>query len=60
MKKVLITYVEAGMGHITTARAVQDILEKYKGEELEIVGMNLFHNHPKLEKFEKFLEFPDA
>lgn len=55
MKKVLITYVEAGMGHITTARAVQDILEKYQGEEIEVIGMNLFHNNPKLEKFEKFL-----
>lgn len=55
MKKILITYVEAGMGHITTARAVQDILEKYKDEEVEIVGMNLFHNHPVLEKYEKFL-----
>ncbi|MBQ8444472.1 MAG: hypothetical protein IJX25_03880 [Clostridia bacterium] len=55
MKKILVTYVEAGMGHITTARAVQDILEKYKDEEVEVIGMNLFHNHPKLEKFEKFL-----
>lgn len=55
MKKILITYVEAGMGHITTARAVQDILETYKNEDIEIVGMNLFHNHPVLEKYEKFL-----
>ena len=55
MKKVLITYVEAGMGHITTARAVQDVLERYKDEGVEVVGMNLFHNHPILEKYEKFL-----
>lgn len=55
MKKILITYVEAGMGHITTARAVQDILEKYNGQDVEIIGMNLFHNHPVLEKYEKFL-----
>lgn len=55
MKRILITYVEAGMGHITTARAVQDILEQYKDEEIEIVGANLFHNNPKLAKFEKFL-----
>ena len=55
MKKILITYVEAGMGHITSARAIQDVLEKYKDENLEIIGLNLFHNNPKLIKFEKFL-----
>ncbi len=26
MKKVLITFVEAGMGHITTAQAILDAL----------------------------------
>ena len=36
MKKILITYVEAGMGHITTARAVQDVLEKKKIAEKEV------------------------
>ena len=40
MKKVLITYVEAGMGHITTARAVQDILEKYRVQTMEIDWTN--------------------
>ena len=55
--KVLVNYVEAGMGHITAAMSVADCLKKYYGEELEIKDAYLFRDSgdKMLVKFEKFL-----
>ena len=54
-KKILITYVEAGMGHITTAQAIADALKQYPNEDVEIIEKNIFHTHEKLKKYEQFL-----
>lgn len=54
--KILVTFVEAGMGHITTAQAIVDALNlKKKGEKVEIIAKNLFHEDAVLEKYERFL-----
>ncbi|MBO7527170.1 MAG: hypothetical protein J6T74_04635 [Clostridia bacterium] len=53
-KKVLVTFVEAGMGHIVTAQAVADALSKC-GEEIEVIRENIFHSNEVLKKYEGFL-----
>ena len=55
MKKVLVTFVEAGMGHIVTAQAIADALNELKGEHIELVATDLFHANEKLLKYENFL-----
>lgn len=55
MKKILVTFVEAGMGHITTAQAVLDALNLCKDEEVEIIAKNIFHENETLAKYERFL-----
>lgn len=54
-KKVLVTFIEAGFGHIVTAQAILEALNLKKDDEIEIVSANLFHNHPTLKKYEDFL-----
>ena len=58
--KVLVTYVEAGMGHIVSAEAIASALEKYYADEVEIIRCNFFHeqNDKDMLKQEKF--FVDA
>lgn len=36
-KRVVITFVEAGQGHIVTAQAIAESLEKLYGDEIEVV-----------------------
>ncbi len=52
-KRILITYVEAGMGHIMTAKAIADALKKNYGG-FEIIEENLFHKSELLKKQERF------
>ncbi|MGN1200640.1 MAG: glycosyltransferase [Candidatus Caccovivens sp.] len=54
-KKILVTFVEAGMGHITTAQAVLDALNLCKDEDVEIIPKNIFHENDILRKYEQFL-----
>lgn len=55
--KVLITFVEAGMGHITSATAIADALEKYYPDEVEVIRTNIFTdtNDKVLIKYQQFL-----
>lgn len=55
--KVLVTYVEAGMGHIISAEAVANALEKYYPDEVEVVRCNIFTdtNDKLLIKYQQFL-----
>ena len=55
--KVLITFVEAGMGHITSATAIADALEKYYSDEVEVIRTNIFTdtNDKVLIKYQQFL-----
>jgi len=55
--KVLITYVEAGMGHIVTAQAISDSLRSLYGDRIEIIDNYTLRDsdNPVLPKYEKFL-----
>ena len=55
--KVLMTYVEAGMGHITSAEAIANALETYHPDEVEVIRCNIFTetNDPLLIKHQQFL-----
>lgn len=55
--KVLVTYVEAGMGHIISAEAVANALEKYYPDEVEVIRCNIFTDtgDKLLIKYQQFL-----
>ncbi len=55
--KVLVTYVEAGMGHIISAEAIAQALETYYPDEVEVERCNLFTetNDKLMKRHEKFL-----
>ncbi len=55
MKRVLVSFVEAGMGHIVTSQAIVDALKNLNDDKIEIVAKNLFHENEMLKKYEKFL-----
>ena len=52
-----MTYVEAGMGHITSAEAIANALETYHPDEVEVIRCNIFTetNDPLLIKHQQFL-----
>lgn len=51
--KIVITYLEAGMGHIVSARAISDALTKFYGDKLNIVDLYIAKEHPVLEKYQE-------
>ncbi len=55
--KILMTYVEAGMGHITSAEAIANALETYHPDEVEVIRCRIFTetNDPLLIKHQQFL-----
>lgn len=53
--KVLVTYLEAGMGHIVSAQAISEALKRKYGNEIEIIEKNICRDNKILEKFEKYL-----
>ncbi len=54
--KVLITYIEAGMGHIMSAVTISDSLRQAYGDKLEIIDDYICQNAGKtLQNFEKSL-----
>lgn len=53
--KVLIAYIEAGMGHIVSTKAIAEQLKNKYGDKLEIVEKNICKGNPILEKFEQYL-----
>ena len=55
MKRILVTLVEAGMGHIVTARAIANSIEKLKGEDVELIVKDLFRETEALQRYENFL-----
>lgn len=54
MKKILITFMEAGYGHITTAQAILEALQMQELEDVEIIGKYMFRNSELLQRFENF------
>lgn len=53
--KIVITYLEAGMGHIVSARAISDALKKFYGDKLEIVDLEIAKVNKKLKKYQDSL-----
>lgn len=55
--KVLITYIESGFGHITSAQSISDGLKEKYGDKLEIIESQIMRddNDPTLINMEKFL-----
>ncbi len=53
--KILIPYVEAGMGHIVTSQAISESLKKLNNENFEIICCKAFQDSkdPDLIKYEK-------
>ncbi|MBR1877457.1 MAG: hypothetical protein IJ814_00470 [Paludibacteraceae bacterium] len=51
-KRVLVTYVEAGFGHITTANSIADAIEALNDPDIEVVRKYTFKAHPTLQKIE--------
>lgn len=55
--RVLITYLEAGMGHIVSAQAIADSLKRKYGDKMEIIESYFLRDseNPILPKFERYL-----
>jgi len=53
MKRVLVTYIEAGFGHISTANSIADAIEELHDPNIEVVRKYMFKDDPRLRKLEK-------
>ena len=53
--RVIISYIEAGMGHIVSAKAISESLKKKYADQLEIYDLYLGKENKVLEKYEKDL-----
>ena len=55
-KKVVVTFCEAGQGHIVTAQSIAESLEKKYGDKVDVVRDYIFRdsNDKALIKYEKF------
>lgn len=55
--RTFVTYIEAGMGHIVTADAIADALEKRYGDRFDVVRSYTLRDseNPVLPKYEKYL-----
>ena len=54
-KRVLLTYIESGMGHITSIRSISDNLKKYYGDKFEILDTYIMNEDKNLKRWEKFI-----
>ena len=52
-KRVLVTYIEAGFGHITTANSIADAIEELNDPNIEVIRQYTFKADPHLRKIEK-------
>ena len=52
-KRVLVTYVEAGFGHITTANSIADAIEALHDPNIEVIRKYTFKDDPTLHKIEQ-------
>ena len=52
-KRILITYIEAGFGHITTANSIADAIEALHDPNIEVIRKYMFSEDPVLRKMEK-------
>ncbi len=54
-KKILVTFIESGFGHITSAKAISDSLKEKYSDIYDIEDCNIMKESEKSEAFEKFL-----
>ena len=56
-QKVLLTYMESGMGHITSVKSISDNLKKFYNDQFEINDCYIMEedNNKALKKFNKFI-----
>ncbi len=54
-KKILVTFIESGFGHITSAQSISDSLKKKYENNFEIENCYIMHDSKRTEQFEKFL-----
>ena len=52
-KRILVTYMEAGFGHITTANSIADAIEALHDPDIELIRKYTFKDDPVLLKLEK-------
>lgn len=52
-KRILVTYIEAGFGHITTANSIADAIEALHDPNIEVIRKSMFSEDPVLRKTEK-------
>ena len=55
-KKVIVQFIEAGMGHIVTAEAIAECLEKKYSDKIEVIRDYVFRDSKdkKMQKYEQF------
>ena len=56
-KRILLTYMESGMGHITSIKSISDALKKYNDGNLELIDSYIMQEdkNPILLKFNNFI-----
>ena len=52
-RRILVTYIEAGFGHITTANSIADAIEALHDPNIEVIRKYMFSEDPVLRKTEK-------
>lgn len=52
-KRILVTYIEAGFGHITTANSIADAIEALNDPDIEVIRKYTFKADPVLHKIEQ-------
>ena len=52
-KRILVTYIESGFGHITTANSIADAIEALHDPNIEVIRKFMFSEDPVLRKTEK-------
>lgn len=52
-KRILVTYMEAGFGHITTANSIADAIEALHDPDIELIRKYTFKDDPVLLKLEQ-------
>ncbi len=55
--RVLVTYIEAGLGHIVTAQAISDALSDFYGDKIELIDSFVLRDSGNrlLEKYEEYM-----
>lgn len=53
--KVVVTFLEAGFGHIVSSQAISDALKRFYGNEIDVVDLHIAKQNEVLQKYEEGL-----